>query len=329
MKNATASDFWHNRRVFVTGCTGLLGSWLTRALVERGADVVGLVRDSVANSILIQSGLINRINVVRGDVAQYATIERALAEWEIDTIFHLAAQTIVGIANRVPMSTFETNIKGTWVLLEAARRVGTIQRIVVASSDKAYGGQPTLPYREDAPLQGRHPYDVSKSCADLITRAYAHTYGLPTVVTRFANLYGGGDLNWNRIVPGTIRSVLHGQRPVIRTDGTLTRDYLYIPDAVDGYLLVGQHAAEPGVCGEAFNFGLNRPISALQMVKTIIDISPYPALEPEILNHTHNEIQDQYLDATKAHATLGWEPAHDLESGLRATMAWYKAFLDC
>lgn len=321
------NEFWRDRRVFVTGCTGLLGSWLTAALVEHGADVVGLVRDGMANSMLVQSGMLHRINVVNGDVADYATMERALAEWEIDTLFHLAAQTIVGIANRAPMSTFETNVKGTWVLLEAARRVGTIKRIVVASSDKAYGDQPVLPYRENVPLQGKHPYDVSKSCADLITQSYTHTYQLPAVVTRFANLYGGGDLNWNRIVPGTIRSVLRGERPIIRTDGTLTRDYLFIPDAVEGYLLVGERAGEAQVAGEAFNFGLNRPISALQMVQTIIAISPHPNLEPIILDQAHNEIQDQFLDATKAHAILGWEPAHDLEEGLRETMAWYKAFL--
>ncbi len=320
-------EFWRDRRVFVTGCTGLLGSWLAAELLSLGADVVGLVRDHNPHSLLVTSGNIGRIHIVHGDIADYALIERALAEYEIDTIFHLAAQTIVQIANRAPLSTFETNVKGTWTLLEAARRNPTVQRIMVASSDKAYGDQPNLPYTEDAPLRGRHPYDVSKSAADLISLAYAYSYDLPVVVTRCANLYGGGDLNWNRLVPGTFRSLLRGERPVIRSDGSLQRDYMYVMDAVQAYLLAGQRAHEPEVRGQAFNFGLDRPKTALELTRLMISLSDYPHLEPIILNEASNEIQAQYLASDKAAQRLGWQPRWTLADGLRATLAWYRDFL--
>jgi CDP-glucose 4,6-dehydratase len=319
--------FWQDRRVFVTGCTGLLGSWLTAVLVESGASVVGLIRDYAPHSQLVRSGTSRKINIVRGDVCDYALMERTLAEYEIDTVFHLAAQTIVGIANRAPLSTFETNIRGTWLLLEAARRNATIRAVVVASSDKAYGAAVNLPYREDAPLQGRHPYDVSKSCADMIAQTYAHSYALPVAVTRFANLYGGGDLNWNRILPGTIRSVLRGERPVIRSDGAFMRDYLFVDDAVQGYLRLGELMNKPEVCGQAFNFGLDQPVSALKLVQTIIALSDYPAIEPIILNEAQNEIREQYLASDKAIELLGWRPEYPLAVGLKKTMAWYREFL--
>lgn len=319
------STFWRDRAVFVTGCTGLLGSWLSAALVEAGADVVGLVRDGVPQSQLVRAGTIHKIKVVHGDITDYPLIERTLSEYEIDTIFHLAAQTIVGVANRAPLSTFETNIKGTWVLLEAARRNATVKRIVGASSDKAYGNQPNLPYSEDTPLQGQHPYDVSKSCADLILQTYAHTFGLPVAVTRFGNLYGGGDLNWNRIVPGTIRSLWRGERPIIRSDGTMKRDYLYIPDAVRGYLLVAEQL--PALTGHAFNFGNNQPMTVRQITDLIIRLSPCPDLQPIILNEAKNEIQDQYLDSHKAQQALGWSTCYSLEEGLGETIQWYAEFL--
>lgn len=321
------NKFWRDRQVFVTGCTGLLGSWLTADLVARGASVVGLIRDVVPQSQLVRSGTIDEINVVHGDVCDYALIERTLAEYEVDTVFHLAAQTIVTIANRVPLSTFETNIKGTWVLLEAARRNPTVKSVVLASSDKAYGTHATLPYREDAALQGQHPYDVSKSCADLIARTYAKSYGMPATVTRCANLYGGGDLNWNRIVPGTMRSVLRGERPVVRSDGTLKRDYIFVKDVVHGYLTVAQNMGEPLVRGEAFNFGVDRPITVLEMVNAIIRLSDHPRLEPIILNEARNEIQEQYLSSEKAGRVLGWEAQYSLEDSLRETMEWYREFL--
>jgi CDP-glucose 4,6-dehydratase len=304
-----------------------LGSWLTARLIEEKADVVGLVRDQVPHSQLVQSGLLKELYVVEGDVNDYSLLERTLAEYEIDTVFHLAAQTIVTIANRAPLSTFETNIKGTWVVLEAARRNPTVSNIVIASSDKAYGTQAQLPYREDSPLVGRHPYDVSKSCADLIAQAYGQSYDMPIVVTRFANLYGGGDLNWNRIVPGTVRSVLRGERPIIRSDGTFRRDYLFVDDAVSGYLEVAQQMEHSDLRGQAFNFGMDQPTTALDIVKTIIALSDYPDLEPIILDQAQNEIPDQFLASEKAHQLLGWYPQHTLRQGLQKTFDWYRRFL--
>ena len=323
-----SNSFWQDRPVLVTGCSGFVGSWLTAALLESGANIVGLVRDYVPQSQLHRSGILKQINLVRGDLCDYALLERILAEYEIDTIFHLAAQTIVGIANRAPLSTFETNIRGTWLLLEAARRSPIVRGIVVASSEKAYGDRAALPYREEYPLQARHPYDVSKSCVDLIAQTYAYTYHLPVAITRCSNLFGGGDLNWNRLLPGTIRSVLRGERPIIRSDGTFKRDYMFVADAVRGYLMLAERIAEPGVCGEPFNFGLGRPASALEVVRTIISVSEHPNLEPIILNEVKNEIRDEYLCADKAHYTLGWKPQYTLESGLVETMAWYHNFLN-
>lgn len=322
------NQFWRDKRVFITGCTGLLGSWLTEALVAAGADVVGLVRDYVPQSQLYRSGTVERIKVVRGELCDYDLLERTLAEYEIEYVYHLAAQTIVGIANRAPMSTFETNIRGTYMLMEAARRNPTVRGIIVASSDKAYGDQPNLPYLESAPLQGRHPYDVSKSCADLIAQTYAHSYQLPVIVIRCANLYGGGDLNWNRILPGTIRSVLQGERPIIRSDGTFKRDYLYVKDAVRGYMMAVCCFADPQMFGETFNFGVGHPEQALDVVQTIIKVSNHPELTPIILDEVKNEIQDQYLCSDKAGKMLGWEPQYSLEEGLAETMAWYQGFLE-
>ncbi|MCA9920345.1 MAG: GDP-mannose 4,6-dehydratase [Anaerolineales bacterium] len=321
------SNFWQGKRVFITGCTGLLGSWLTDALLGMGADVIGLIRDFVPHSHLVRSGTLDKITVVRGDLCNYDLLERTLAEYEVEIIFHLAAQTIVTIANRAPLSTFETNIRGTYLLLEAARRNPTITGVIIASSDKAYGDQPELPYHEAAPLQGRHPYDVSKSCADLISRSYAHTYGLPVVVTRCANLYGGGDLNWSRIIPGTIRSVLRNERPIIRSDGLFKRDYMYVKDAVLGYMLAATQLHRPEVHGQAFNFGLEKPITALEMVNQIIAHSGHPDLAPKILNEAKNEIEEQYLAAEKARNLLGWQPRYTLDDGLPETIGWYEALL--
>jgi CDP-glucose 4,6-dehydratase len=325
---SVSNSFWQDRRVFITGCTGFLGSWLTCELVHRGADVIGLIRDQAPNSELVRSKTIDQIAIVWGDVNDYPLMERALAEYEIEIVFHLAAQTIVGIANRTPLSTFETNIKGTWVLLEATRRNPTVKAVVMASSDKAYGDQQQLPYTEDAPLQGGHPYDVSKSCADLIAQAYARTFEIPILITRFANLYGGGDLNWNRIVPGTIRSVLRGERPIIRSDGTFKRDYIYIQDAVSGYMLAAERLYEDqALCGRAFNFGLDKPATAREIVDTIIGLSEYPGLEPVVLDEAQNEIRDQYLASHRAHQELGWRPIYNTRRGLEEAMKWYESFL--
>jgi CDP-glucose 4,6-dehydratase len=319
--------FWHERPVLVTGCTGLLGSWLTQTLVKAGALVVGLVRDDVPQSHLVRVGVIRQIRVVRGDVTDYATLERTLNEYEVETVFHLAAQTIVGIANRAPLSTFESNIRGTWTTLEAARRSPTVRRVLVASSDKAYGTQPVLPYTEDMPLQGQHPYDVSKSAADLITRAYAVTYGLPVAVTRCANLYGGGDLNWNRLIPGTIRSALQGQPPVIRSDGSFVRDYLYVRDAVRAYMMLAQALDRKDIRGEAFNCGTDEPMSVLEMTRLILSLSPHPKLAPIVLDEVQNEIKEQYLSSQKIQSRIGWKPGISREAALRETMAWYAAHL--
>ena len=324
---AGGTGFWQDRPVFVTGATGLLGGWLVRRLVELGADVICLVRDWVPQSELARSGLIEHVKVVRGDVRDQAALERALGEYEIETVAHLAAQTIVGIAERNPVSTFATNIGGTWSLLEACRRSPKVKQIVLASSDKAYGDHEQLPYDEHMPLQGRHPYDVSKSCADLIAQAYAATYGLPVVITRCGNFYGGGDLNWNRIVPGTIRSVLRGKQPVIRSDGQYVRDYFYVEDAAAACtLLVEQSAQTPGLAGEAFNFSNETHMTVLELVKRILALMG-SQLQPEVLNEATNEIRCQYLSAAKARKMLGWQPLFTLDEGLGRTIDWYKNFL--
>jgi CDP-glucose 4,6-dehydratase len=318
--------FWQDRPTFVTGGTGLVGSWLVRRLVEAGADVVCLVRDWVPQSELVRTGTLERVKVVRGDVNDQALMERALGEHEIDTVIHLAAQTIVGIANRNPVSTFETNIAGTWALLEACRRSPAVKQIVVASSDKAYGDQEQLPYSEDTPLEGRHPYDVSKSCADLISLAYARSYGLPVAITRCGNFYGGGDLNWNRIVPGTIRSVVRGQRPVIRSDGSFVRDYFYVEDGAAAYMVLAEAlAADRSLAGEAFNFSNEIQLTVLELADRIL-AAMGSNLELDVRNEASNEIRHQYLSAAKARERLGWSPLFELDEGLRRTVAWYQDF---
>ncbi len=323
------TNSWLDRNVLVTGCTGILGSWLTIALVDRGANVVGLIFDEDPRSPLMRGGYDRRIRRVYGTVTDYPLLERLLNEHDIETVFHLAAQPLVRTGYRAPLATFETNVQGTWVLLEAARRSPSVGRVVTASSDKAYGDQETLPYTEAAPLQGRHPYDVSKSCADLIALAYAATYDLPVCVTRCGNIYGGGDFHWDRIVPGTIRSVLRGERPIVRSDGTLTRDYLYVQDIVAAYILLAERMDDPALHGRAFNFGMNDPKTVLEMVDAICRVAGRPDLEPIILNEAPHEIQHQYLDSSRAYQQLGWQPAWNLEDGLRETLAWYRAFLDC
>lgn len=318
--------FWQDRPTFVTGATGLVGNWLVKHLQESGADVVCLVRDWVPQSELVRARLIEQVKVVRGDVRDQALLERVLGEYEIDTVIHLAAQTIVGIANRNPVSTFETNIGGTWALLEACRRSPAVKQIVVASSDKAYGDQETLPYDETTPLQGQHPYDVSKSCADLIAHTYAVTYDLPVAITRCGNFYGGGDLNWNRIVPGTIRSILRGQPPVIRSDGSFIRDYFYVEDGAAAYMLLAERlAAQPELRGEAFNFSNEIQVTVLELVQRILKLMN-SGLKPDVRNEASNEIRHQYLSAAKARRMLGWSPLFDLDGGLQKAIAWYADF---
>ena len=320
-------NFWQDRPVLVTGASGLVGGWLTRRLVEAGADVVCLVRDWVPRQELMRSNLIEKVTVVRGDLRDRDLLERALGEYEIDTVMHLAAQAIVGVANRNPISTFESNIQGTWNVLEACRRSPGVHSIVVASSDKAYGDQENLPYNEDTPLRGQHPYDVSKSCADLIAHSYAKTYDLPVAVTRCGNFFGGGDLNWNRIVPGTIRAVLRGERPIIRSDGQFVRDYFYVEDGAAAYMLLAEQlSSRPELRGQAFNFSYESQVTVLCLVKEILRAMQSP-LEPRVLNEASHEIRRQYLSAERARTVLGWQPIFTLAEGLARTIPWYRELL--
>lgn len=319
--------FWLDRPTFVTGGTGLVGSWLVKRLVENGADVVCLIRDWVPQSELVRNRLIEKVKVVRGDIRDRDSLERIMGEYEIDTVIHLAAQTIVTIANRNPVSTFETNIAGTWNVLEAARRSPKVKQLVMASSDKAYGDQEILPYDEKTPLQGQHPYDVSKSAADLIASTYAKSYDLPVAITRCGNFYGGGDLNWNRIIPGTIRSIMRGQRPVIRSDGQYIRDYFYVEDGAAAYMLLAEQlAANRPLKGESFNFSNEIQVTVLEIVEKILHLMG-SELKPEILNEASNEIRHQYLSAEKARRMLNWKPLFNLDEALKLTIDWYKEFL--
>lgn len=319
---------WTGRRILVTGATGLVGSWLCRRLLEEGAHVVALVRDWDPQSELIRSGTLQRCRVISGQLEDYPTLKRALVENETDSVFHLGAQTIVGQAWRSPLATFESNIRGTYNLLEACRvHRDLVQRVVVASSDKAYGSSPVLPYTEDLPLQGRHPYDVSKSCTDLLSLTYAVTYGLPVAVARCGNIYGGGDLNWSRIVPGTIRLALEGRAQELRSDGTFIRDYIYVEDVVDAYLALGEACPREGIRGEAFNFSPESRVSVLELVHLLLDVLGRTDLQPRILNTARTEIRDQVLDSTKARDRLGWRPTYELRAGLEATVPWYRRFL--
>lgn len=321
------NSFWRDRPVFVTGATGLLGSWLVSQLLDTGSNLVCLVRDWVPQSEPVHNRRIEQVTTVRGEITDRDLLARVLGEYEVEVVFHVAAQAIVGIANRDPASTFSTNIEGTWNLLEACRRSPKVSSIVVASSDKAYGDQEHLPYTETMPLLGRHPYDVSKACGDLITQTYAASYNLPVAVTRCGNFYGGGDLNWNRVVPGTIRSVIRGERPIIRSDGDFVRDYIYIEDAAAAYMMLAERlAANAALRGQAFNFSYEIQVSVLEMVELILR-KMKSSLRPEVLNQASNEIRHQFLSAERARTVLNWRPQFTLESGLDRTLAWYREFL--
>jgi len=320
------NEFWNNKNVFVTGGTGFLGSYLVKKLVNYGANVTILVRDYIPQSNIYIGEEYKKVNVVHGVLEDYLLIERALGEYEIDTVFHLAAQAIVGVANRNPLGTFKSNIEGTWNILEAARKSPLIKQVIVASSDKAYGDQEKLPYDENMPLQGKHPYDVSKSCADLIAQTYYETYKLPVCITRCGNLYGGGDLNFNRIIPQSIQSILNKEVPVIRSDGSFIRDYFYIEDAVDAYINLAEKIVALNLGGQAFNFSNEIQLTVLELVNKILKIMGSD-IKPLILNQGNNEIIHQYLSAKKARTVLGWSPNYTIDEGLSKTIEWYKNFL--
>lgn len=321
------NQFWKDKKVLVTGAAGLIGSWLSKELIRQGADVTALVRDWNPETALFSKDELRNMHVVFGELENYSLMERILNQYEIDTVFHLGAQTLVEIAFRSPFQTFESNIRATYNLLEACRRQGSrVQRILVASSDKAYGESEVLPYLETMPLQGRTPYDVSKSCTDLIALSYASSYELPIVIARCGNVYGGGDLHWSRIIPGTIRNILLGEPPVIRSNGKLTRDYLYVQDAVMAYMLMAMKSDQENVRGEAFNFGPEQPYSVLEIVEMLQKMMG-SSLKPIILGGAAAEIRNQALDSSKAFKVLGWNSEYSLSMGLRETIQWYERYI--
>lgn len=314
------------KNVFVTGASGIVGYWLVSKLQDIGAETTVFVRDFVPKSNLIMSGLFGKVNIVSGQLEDCLTIERALNEYEIDTVFHLGAQTIVETANRSPLGTFNSNIRGTWNVLEACRNSRLVKNIVVASSDKAYGSSKKLPYTEDMPLAGEHPYEVSKSCSDLIAQSYAKTYGMPIGIARCGNVYGGNDLNFNRIVPGTIKSLINNQRPLIRSDGTLKRDYIYVKDVVNSYISIAENLNRKEIRGQSFNFGNEKPVTVMKIVNVILRLMGKEKIKPKILNTARGEIKNQYLDSSKAARHLNWKPRYSLEKGLKETIQWYRNF---
>lgn len=320
-------NFWTDKNVFITGGTGLVGSWLIKTLLEKKARVVVLIRDQDPHSELIRSKAIEKTSVVNGCLEDITAIERAINEHEVDTVFHLGAQTIVGTALRCPIATFEANIRGTYHLLDVCRlQKNLVKRIVIASSDKAYGSSAILPYTEDMSLKGEHPYDVSKSCADLLSSCYFHTYGLPLAIARCGNIFGGGDLNWSRIIPGTIRSFLNGTSPEIRSNGLYTRDYIYVQDVVRAYLTLAEQLENNNITGQSFNFGPNRPYTVLEIVNTIQTLMHCQDIKPRILNQAKAEIRDQTLCSKKAENLLGWTPSYTLEKGLIESIQWYESY---
>ena len=321
------APFWAEKRVLVTGATGIVGCWLVKELIDRGSEVTAFVLDAEPQSDLYRRDYVRSIHVVNGRLEDFSTLERAVLLHECDTVFHLGAQTIVTAAYRSPLATFESNIQGTWNLLEACRlHAGIVKRVVVASSDKAYGEQERLPYTEDMPLRGRFPYEVSKSCADLIAQSYFWSYGLSVAIARCGNIYGGGDLNWNRIVPGTIRSLYRGESPVIRSDGQYVRDYVYVKDIVEAYLCLAEQLDRPEVRGQSFNFSPESRVTVIEIVDSIRRLMNCGSIEPRILNHAKGEIRSQCLSSAKAREVLNWKSAYSLDEGLRHTIEWYRRF---
>lgn len=318
---------WTHRRVLVTGATGMVGSWLVKQLLAEGAYVVALVLDLDPQSELVRSGDLENCAVVNGSLEDFASLERAINLHETDAVFHLGAQTLVEVAHRYPLATWESNVRGTYNLLEACRtHTQLVDRIVIASSDKAYGEAESLPYTEESPLAARHPYEVSKACGDLLALSYHHTYGLPVAIARCGNVFGGGDLNWSRIVPGTIRALLHEERPVLRSDGTFSRDYVYVKDAVRAYIDLAEAIGRNGVAGQAFNFGNESPLTVLEIVGTIKRLMGRETVEPLIEARAVGEIGAQWLSSKKAQAELGWAAHFTLDGGLAETIHWYEEY---
>jgi CDP-glucose 4,6-dehydratase len=320
---------WSGAPVLVTGAQGFIGSWLAERLLDAGAEVVVPLRDRVPGSRFHADGIEERCTVVQADVSDYESLLRIIHQYRFTAIFHLAAQALVGIANRSPLATYESNVRGTYMLLEAIRAAGVVgdraERVVIASSDKAYGDVDTLPYREDQALEPTYPYDVSKACADLIARSYAVTFDMPVAVTRLANVYGGGDSNFSRIVPETMRAVVRGDRPVLRSDGTPERDFIYVEDAVDAYLAVADSLDRPELRGRAWNAGAGSAIPVMELVKRIVAVSGRD-VEPDVQGEgtPHGEIDRQYLDSTAIREELGWAPRWEIARGLEAAWAWYR-----
>ena len=318
-------NFWEGKKVFITGCNGFIGSWLTYELFKQGADITGLIRDQIIRTNLHLLQLEKKINIVHGDVIDFNCLRRCFAEYDIDTVFHLAAQPIVTVALKDPIGTFKANIEGTWNILEVSRQIN-VQRLIIASSDKAYGTHKELPYDETFPLNGQFPYDVSKTCSDLIAQTYFNTYELPVCITRNANIYGGGDLNFNRIIPETIKSILSGKDPVIRSNGEFIREFFYVKDAVKSYLLVAENLHRKNIMGRAFNFGSTEKIKIIDLVNKIIKLSGNRNIKPIILDEVKKEITDQYLSCKLAESVFKWKPDYMLEEGLKETYNWYKEY---
>ncbi len=326
MGDRRSGEFWSGKSVLVTGVGGFVATHLAARLAEMGASVVGVLRDSRGGRRLKLFGLLDKIDIVRGSIDDYALTERVFAEYEVEYCFHLAAQAIVGIANRSPLSTFESNIRGTWTVMEAARHSCLLKGVVMASSDKVYGDQDVLPYTEESPLVAVYPYDASKLCADVLARSYSVSFDLPVGIVRCANIYGGGDLNWSRVLPGTIRSMLLNEEPVIRSDGKLERDYMYVSDAVSAYITLAENLDREDVRGQAFNFGWGRGYSVLEIVETVLQQGG-SRLRPRILGQNKGEIQRQWLASDKARRVLGWRPEVDLDGGIERSIAWYRDYL--
>jgi len=319
---------WADVGVLVTGPTGVVGSWLCKALLASGARVVTFIRDADPQSELLRSGDLSKTTVAHGSLEDFAAVERAVNEHEVEFVFHLGAQAIVETAFRSPLPTFEANIRGTYHVLEACHRhADRVRGVVIASSDKAYGEKDELPYTEDMSLEGRFPYEVSKSCADLIAQSYFYSYGLKVAIARCGNIFGGGDLNWNRLVPGTIKSALEGAAPVIRSDGSYLRDYIYVKDAADAYISLAESLERDDIAGQAFNFGYEVPVSVVDIVSEILHLTGRDDLKPDIRNTAHGEIKSQYLSSSKASTMLQWSPSYEREKGLRETIDWYRQYL--